>query len=84
MTDQLVIDYKEAFNGEHGKRVLNDLRRKCLSFDLTAQQVNQNFDSNKEWYQEGQRSVLLHIYTMLNKDPYEEKQEKAITKRKGN
>jgi hypothetical protein len=82
MDDQLVIDYQETFNGEHGKRVLEHLRKiSNLNRVVIPTDNNGRIDHLEVMRNEGQRSVVIHIYTMLNKDPCEVKQEKAITKK---
>lgn len=65
---QLIIDYQKTFNSEEGKRVLTDLRRRC-PFLTDSIAVTSGIDTNKLVYNEGQRSVLLHIYKMLRRDP---------------
>jgi len=74
---QLVIDYHTTFNTEGGKRVLSDLRRRC-PFLGESINVSKGVDVNKLLYLEGQRSVLLHIFKMLHRDPNEEVPERAI------
>ena len=80
---QLLMDYR-IFNTESGKNVLADLRKKCQLMD-NALDTSNGIDTNKLCYLEGQRSVLTHIFKMLDTDPYEERQRKAITenRRKG-
>lgn len=70
---QLVTNFSLVFNSEHGKNVLADLRKKCLLIDRGMLQVNPKMDVNKAMYLEGQRSVLLYIFKMLNIDPYAER-----------
>lgn len=59
----LYNDYKKLFLSEEGKRVLEDLARVCLA-DVTTF----NKDSNIAAYNEGLRSVYLHIKTVISKD----------------
>jgi hypothetical protein len=75
---QLVIDYRETFNGSHGKRVLEDLRRHSKIDGYLNIMGNKEIKPYHIAFAEGQRSVLIHIYTKLEKDPYEVKQERAI------
>jgi hypothetical protein len=49
-------DYKQAFATEHGKRVLEDLRKSCHFHDTTLDENPQVMAFN-----EGARSVLLRI-----------------------
>jgi len=78
---QTVIDYHVTFNSEHGKRVLNDLRKRCPFLCDTINTAN-GIDVNKLLYLEGQRSMLLHVYRMLKRDPNEEVPTKAINRNK--
>lgn len=73
---QTIIDFQQTFGTEAGKRVLANLRRNSkidgylnLMKDFTPIQVA---------FAEGQRSMMMHIYAQLRKDPYEVKQKKAI------
>ena len=75
---QLVTDYSLVFNSEHGKRVFADLRKKALLLDKSAKEVNPTLDVEALIYQEGQRSVLLYIFKMLNTDPYAERASHAV------
>lgn len=70
---QLVMDFLNAFTSEGGKRVLERISVLCNETEPTY------VDSNAlgTAYKEGQRSVILHIRKMLNKDPNKQKQEKA-------
>lgn len=73
---QTIIDYQQTFGTEAGKRVLAKLRSHSkidgylnLMRDFTPIQVA---------FAEGQRSMMMHIYAQLRKDPYEVKQKTAI------
>jgi hypothetical protein len=79
---QTIIDYKHVFNTEEGKRVLTDLRRMC-PFLAESIAASRGIDVNRLLYLEGQRSVLLHIYKMLHRDPNEEVPERAINTMQG-
>jgi hypothetical protein len=74
---QLIIDYKQTFNTETGKRVLNDLKRKT-TLHRSSVRPEKPIDTNRLVYDEAQRSMILYIIQMLEKDPYEARQEKAI------
>ena len=54
-------DYKKTFSSEEGKKVLKDLEQICLANSTTF-----NKDSLIMAFQEGLRSVYLHINTMIN------------------
>lgn len=74
---QLVIDYQHVFNTEAGKRVLEDLKKQ---FPLMTSRVNpeKGVDVNRLLVMTGERNVLLYIYNLLSKDPFEEQQTHAI------
>lgn len=75
---QLIIDYKQTFATDSGKRVLADLRRRCPML-TEAIDATKGVDVNRILIEEGRRSVVLHIYKMLKLDPNEERQTRAIT-----
>ena len=75
---QLIMDFGVTFNRPEGQNTLLDLRKKCPLMD-NALDASKGIDVNKLCYLEGQRSVLLYIYKMLDTDPYDERQRKAIT-----
>jgi uncharacterized protein (DUF2126 family) len=66
---QLVIAYKQVFNSDNGKKVLEDLERRC-SYHTTTHIKG---DSHESAFLEGTRSVILFIKNMLNRKPEEEK-----------
>ena len=73
---QTIIDFQQTFGTEAGKRCLANLRSRSridgylnLMSDATPIQVA---------FVEGQRSMMMHIYSQLRKDPYEVRQKKAI------
>ena len=57
-------NYKFIFNTEEGKEVLTDLEKRCHYHSTT----NVKGDSHESAYMEGQRSVLLFIKSMLQKE----------------
>ena len=57
-------NYKFIFNTEEGKEVLTDLEKRCHYHSTT----NVKGDSHESAYLEGQRSVLLFIKSMLQKE----------------
>ena len=61
---QLQTDYKVIFNSDEGVRVMADLEKRCHFMTTT----NIKGDSHESAYMEGQRSVLLFIKQMLQKE----------------
>ena len=61
---QLKISYKNIFESDDGKLVMSDLEKRCHYHSTT----NVKGDSHESAYMEGQRSVLLFIKTMLQKE----------------
>jgi|TARA_R100001198_G_C5116127_1_gene141173 hypothetical protein len=57
-------DYQFTFSSEEGKQVLSDLEKRCHYHTST----NVKGDSHESAYQEGQRSILLFIKQMLQKE----------------
>jgi len=68
---QRAMDYRETFASEAGKRVLNDLATKGRESAATFVAENQYLTA----YREGMRAVIIHIRAMLERDPFEVKQE---------
>ena len=71
-------DYIHIFESDEGKRVLEDLKKRCFVNQTTF--VN---DSHATAFHEGHRSVVLHILTMLSLDiaklkEQQEAQEKQV------
>lgn len=60
--------YKNIFDSEAGRLVLEDLRQRCFIYTTTAADT-----ANKTYYNEGMRSVVLHIETEINYEPVKEK-----------
>ncbi len=60
---QMKSDYLAVFSGDAGSRVLKDLRRYCYYNRTTIDK-----DPVMMAFKEGQRSVILHIHTVLNMD----------------
>jgi len=73
--DQLLIDYKETFGSEAGKRVLHDLDRKT-TFSKSAIPVNGPIDTNRLIKDEAQRSFFLYIIKKVYAIP--EKKERKV------
>ena len=60
---QLNIAYKQVFNSDNGKKVLEDLEKRC-SYHTTTHIKG---DSHESAYLEGARSVVLFIKNMITK-----------------
>jgi hypothetical protein len=56
-------NYQYVFESDEGKEVLSDLEKRCHFYSST----NVKGDSHESAYQEGQRSILLFIKQMLQK-----------------
>lgn len=71
----LLIDY-QWFKTDAGKNVLADLEvlAPLLRGIIKA---TDSFDANRMFLLEGRSDVIKHIYMMLNKDPYSEREEQA-------
>lgn len=61
---QLRINYQNIFESDDGKQVMSDLEKRCHYHSTT----NVKGDSYESAYLEGQRSVLLFIKSMLQKE----------------
>lgn len=75
MTKQQRQDYMETFETVHGKRVLEDMRRKAhvkAGKPVTGQ--DGHIDVYELCRRDGQRSVILDIERILNSDPWKEKE----------
>tara|TARA_R100000231_G_C5223316_1_gene134238 strand:+ start:280 stop:564 length:285 start_codon:yes stop_codon:yes gene_type:complete len=59
----LTRDYRITFNTDEGKRILNDLERRCHDFSTSYVKG----DSHQSAFLEGQRSVLIYIKNKLRK-----------------
>lgn len=73
--DQMVINYKQCFSSEYGKRVLEDLRNN-VGFDLYSLPkigTDGHVDPLMEMFKQGQRRVIARILHLMNCDPNEEK-----------
>ena len=57
-------NYKIMFNSGEGKEILADLEKRCHYHSTT----NVKGDSHESAYMEGQRSILLFIKAMLQKE----------------
>ena len=64
LIEGLKKNYEYIFNTDEGKEVLVDLEKRCHYHSTT----NVKGDSHESAYMEGQRSVLLFIKSMLQKE----------------
>ena len=64
LIERLRKNYEYIFNTDEGKEVLVDLEKRCHYHSTT----NVKGDSHESAYMEGQRSVLLFIKSMLQKE----------------
>ena len=60
---ELIKSYKIVFKSDEGKKVIEDLEKRCHEFVTTHDKSN----SHETAYLEGQRSVLIFIKNMVNK-----------------
>ncbi len=61
---KLIKNYKICFSSEEGKKVISDLEKRCHEFVTTHDKSN----SHESAFLEGQRSVLIFIKNMINKE----------------
>ena len=78
---QLLIDYRNTFESETGKRVLDDLRKNS-SIVTEGIKYRNGVDVNRLLVQEGEANVIKYIYKMLGRDPNEEAVKRARTERR--
>lgn len=75
---QLIIDFGIALTSESGKRVLKALRNRAKSeVVVTPLDAMGRVDIYQVMLNNGQRSLITYIDSMLAKDPNKVKQEKA-------
>ena len=60
----LIKNYKIVFSSDDGKKVIEDLEKRCHEFVTTHDKNN----SHETAYLEGQRSVLIFMKGMINKN----------------
>jgi hypothetical protein len=75
--------YHNTFNTPEGQIVLRDLVSRHPLFKRGLAETNPTLDNNHTYYQEGQRSVLIHIYRLLGRDPHEEQPTRVINEMPG-
>ncbi len=61
---QLKVMYKDAFEGNAGKKVLKDLEIRC-NWRASSYVAG---DANATAFEEGKRAVILHIYNMMKEE----------------
>lgn len=76
---QLIIDYQQI-----PASVMADLRSLSKIDGYLNMLGNKEITPIQVAFAEGQRSVVIHIYSKLNKDPYEVRQERAINQEREN
>ena len=60
----LIKNYKIVFSSDEGKKVIEDLEKRCHEFVTTHDKNN----SHETAFLEGQRSVLIFVKSMINKN----------------
>ena len=60
---KLIKDYKICFGTDEGKRILEDLSKRCHEFVTTHDKQS----ATESAFLEGQRAVLIFIKNMINK-----------------
>lgn len=66
--DEIAQIYKNLFNSEAGKIVLEDLRNRCFVKISTVETYNSVYP-NEVIFKEGMRSVFLHIENQIKIEP---------------
>ena len=61
---ELIKSYKIVFKSDEGKKVIEDLEKRCHEFVTTHDKTN----SHETAFLEGQRSVLIFMKSMINKN----------------
>ena len=59
---ELQEDYKIVFGSDQGKKVLQDLKKRCHFYTTTHVQG----DSHESAYYEGQRSIIVFVENLIN------------------
>lgn len=78
-TEQLIRDYKYTFGSPDSGRVVGDLKR-LANYDLVLVPLDNSgrIDSHQVMFNEGQRSVIVHILRKIKVDLGKPKQTEAI------
>ena len=61
---ELIKSYKIVFSSDEGKKIIEDLEKRCHEFVTTHDKNN----SHETAFLEGQRSVLIFMKSMINKN----------------
>ena len=61
---ELIKSYKIVLKSDEGKKVIEDLEKRCHEFVTTHDKTN----SHETAFLEGQRSVLIFMKSMINKN----------------
>ena len=61
---ELIKSYKIVFESDEGKKIIEDLEKRCHEFVTTHDKNN----SHETAFLEGQRSVLIFMKGMINKN----------------
>ena len=61
--EKLIKDYKICFGSDEGKRILDDLAKRCHEFVTTHDKQS----ATESAFLEGQRSVFIFLNNMVNK-----------------
>ena len=61
---ELIKSYKIVFSSDDGKKIIEDLEKRCHEFVTTHDKNN----SHETAFLEGQRSVLIFMKSMINKN----------------
>ena len=77
--EQLTRDYKFTFGSPDGKRVVKDLKS-LANYDLVLVPLDNNgkIDSHQVMFNEGRRSVIVHILRKIKVDLGKPKQTEAV------
>jgi hypothetical protein len=78
---QLRVSYQTIFNSEHGRRVLDDLKRKCGFGPSGIENPSAVIGSRPEdvFLREGMKEPIRHILAWLEKVDEQPKPTEAIT-----
>ena len=74
---KLLHAYHVTFDSPEGQVVLADLRRRCPLLTESLSTAN-GVDVNRLLIEEGRRSVLVYIYKMLKRLPYDENRQTHV------
>jgi len=72
--ESVAMLYKRVFDSVDAKLVLEDLRNRCF-VKISSCNINMNNTSERTIFNEGMRSVVLHIESQLNYEPVPNQEE---------